>query len=73
MLVHPKFRVVLASDQPDLFWIFKIEVDHEGHWYRFEERAFTSEADALAAIPGLQASGRLPADAELNSWPVSPP
>lgn len=65
--MHPKFRVVLASDRPDRYWIFKIEVNHEGDWYRFEDRAFTSEADALAAIPDLQANGRLPTNIELNS------
>lgn len=67
MPAHPKFRVVMASELPDLYWIFKIEVNHEGDWYRFEDQAFTNETDALTAIPELQATGRLPTDAELNS------
>lgn len=66
MSVHPMIRTNLVTrlDEPK---VYKLAIAYpEGQWV-YEDAAYGSEAEALAAVPELQLTKRLPSDEELTS------
>ena len=64
--MHPMIQVQRIASSPTDEPIFQVVIKYrEGPW-TFTDRQWSSEAEALADIPLLQSTKRLPSDAELN-------
>lgn len=65
--MHPMIEVERLTTSPADAPVFGIVIKYPAGEWRYQDRHWESESAALAEIPMLQATGRLPTDDELNA------